>query len=79
MIRRLLNTTVFRLSLIYALLFSLVAAGAMVSIYWITENHITEQTDARLQLEADILLNRYGVYNSEALLSDIRRHNQIAA
>ncbi len=78
MIRRLLNTTVFRLSLIYALLFSLVAAGAMVSIYWITENHITRQTDARLQLEADILLNRYGVYNTEALLSDIRRHNQRA-
>lgn len=78
MIRRLLNTTVFRLSLIYALLFSLVAAGAMVSVYWITENHITEQTDARLQLEADILLNRYGVYNSEALLSDLRRHNQRA-
>lgn len=78
MIRRLLNTTVFRLSLIYALLFSLVAAGAMFSIYWITESHITQQTDARLQLEADILLNRYGVYNSEALLSDIRRHNQRA-
>lgn len=78
MIRRLLNTTAFRLSLVYALLFSLVAAGAMVSIYWIAENHITRQTDARLQLEADILLNRYGVYNSEALLSDIRRHNQRA-
>lgn len=78
MIRRLLNTTVFRLSLVYALLFSLVAAAAMASIYWIAETHVTRQTDARLQLEADILLNRYGIGNPEALLSDIRQHNQRA-
>lgn len=78
MIRRLLNTTVFRLSLVYALLFSLVAAVAMVSVYWVAERHITRQTDARLQLEADILLNRYGIGNPLTLLSDIRRHNQRA-
>ena len=78
MIQRLLSTSVFRLSLVYALLFSVVAAAAMVSIYWVTESHITRQIDARLQLETDILLNRYGIGNAEALLSDIRQHNQKA-
>lgn len=78
MIQRLLNTTAFRLSLVYALLFSLVSAAAMASIYWVAEHHITRQTDARMQLEADVLLNRYGVDNVEALLSDIRQHNQKA-
>ncbi|MEZ5479070.1 MAG: HAMP domain-containing sensor histidine kinase [Thiolinea sp.] len=76
MIRRLLSTTVFRLSLVYALLFSLAAALAMYSIYWVAERHITAQTDARLQLAADVLLNRYGLVNIAALLSDIQRHNE---
>lgn len=76
MIRRLLNTTVFRLSLVYALLFSLVAALAMASVYWVVERDINQQTDAQLQLQADILLNRYGVRNVDALLRDILHRNQ---
>uniref|UniRef100_A0A6S6TVV5 histidine kinase n=1 Tax=uncultured Thiotrichaceae bacterium TaxID=298394 RepID=A0A6S6TVV5_9GAMM len=76
MIRRLLNTTVFRLSLVYALLFSLVAAIAMVSVYWVVERHIMHQTDAQLQLQADVLLNRYGFSDSDSLFRDILRRNQ---
>ena len=71
MIRQLLNTTVFRLSLVYALLFSLVAAIAMLSVYWVVERHITHQTDAQLQLQADVLLNRYGFSDSSSLFRDI--------
>ncbi len=76
MIRQLLNTTVFRLSLVYALLFSLVAAIAMLSVYWVVERHITHQTDAQLQLQADVLLNRYGFSDSSSLFRDILRRNQ---
>ncbi|MEZ5536320.1 MAG: HAMP domain-containing sensor histidine kinase [Thiolinea sp.] len=77
MIRRLLNTTAFRLSLVYALLFSIVSAVAMMSVYWVVEENIIHQTDAQLQLQADVLLNRYGTRNNEALLGDIMRRNQL--
>lgn len=59
MTRKLLNTSVFRLSLIYALLFSTVAAGALGFIYWMAKGQMEQQTDARLQLETDALLNMY--------------------
>ncbi len=59
MIRKLLNTSVFRLSLIYALLFSTVAAGALGFIYWMAKGQMEQQTDARLQLETDALLAMY--------------------
>lgn len=76
MILRLLNTTVFRLSLVYALLFSLVAAIAMVSVYWVVERHIINQTDAHLQLQSDVLLNNYGSQNTKSLFRDILQRNQ---
>ncbi len=59
MILRLLNTSAFRLSLIYALLFSIVAAVAMGSIYWVAEAQVSQQTDSRLQLETNLLVNLY--------------------
>jgi signal transduction histidine kinase len=59
MTRKLLNTSVFRLSLIYALLFSTVAAGALGFIYWMAKGQMEQQTDARLQLETDALLTMY--------------------
>lgn len=70
MIRRLLNTTVFRLSLVYALLFSLVAGAAMASIYWVAAGQIREQTDARLVLQSDLLLSLVKNSNSLRILSD---------
>ncbi|MGB3916846.1 MAG: ATP-binding protein [Thiothrix litoralis] len=59
MTRKLLNTSVFRLSLVYALLFSVVAAGALGFIYWMAKGQMGQQTDARLQLETDALLAMY--------------------
>lgn len=45
MIRKLFNTTVFQLSLVYALLFSTVAAGALGVIYWMAAAQMQQQTD----------------------------------
>ncbi len=67
MIRKLFNTTVFRLSLVYALLFSTVAAGALGFIYWMAAAQIQQQTDARLQMETDMLLNGYQLGAVEGL------------
>ncbi|HPQ96562.1 MAG: HAMP domain-containing histidine kinase [Thiothrix sp.] len=71
MIRHLLNTTVFRLSLVYALLFSLIAAMAMASVYWVAESHIKRQVDTRLQLEADVFLSRIRIQGTEYLLQRV--------
>ena len=77
MIRRLLNTTVFRLSLVYALLFSLVAGAAMASIYWVASGQIREQTDVRLELQSDLLINFAKTYGSlQALRDAIRIRNE---
>ncbi len=76
MIRRLLNTTVFRLSLVYALLFSLIAALAMGSIYWVAMEHIKQQTDTRLQLESDLLVNLYRTGTMDTLREGIKLRNQ---
>jgi signal transduction histidine kinase len=59
MIRKLFDTTAFRLSLIYALLFSLVAAIVLAMAYQSAAGQIRQQTDDRLQLETNILLSRY--------------------
>lgn len=77
MIRRLLNTTVFRLSLVYALLFSLVAGAAMASIYWVAAGQIREQTDARLSLQSDLLINISKTNGSlQALRDAIQTRNE---
>lgn len=77
MIRRLLNTTVFRLSLVYALLFSLVAGAAMASIYWVAAGQIREQTDVRLELQSDLLINIAKTSGSlQALRNAIQTRNE---
>ncbi len=73
--RRILNTSVFRLSLLYAVLSSLIAASAMIFIYKVAENQISEQVDTRLQLETKILLKHYRNHAVEGLLASIRFHN----
>lgn len=75
MIRKLFNTTVFRLSLVYALLFSTVAAGALGFIYWMAKAQMQQQTDARLQLETDVLMNRYRSSAIEGLVQVIQIRN----
>jgi signal transduction histidine kinase len=56
---KLLSTTAFRLSLIYALLFSLVASIALGVAYWLAAELVRQQTDERLQLETNVLLSQY--------------------
>jgi len=56
---RILRTSVFRLSLLYALLFSLIAAAALLSVYMFAENQIEDQIDRRLKLETNLLLENY--------------------
>ncbi len=56
---RVSHTTAFRLSLIYALLFSLIAAAVLALAYQSASREIRQQTDDRLQLETNILLSRY--------------------
>lgn len=75
MIQKLFKTTVFRLSLVYALLFSTVAAGALGFIYWMAKSQMQEQTDTRLQLETDALLHRYRTTAVEGLLQVIQIRN----
>lgn len=73
--RRILKTSVFRLSLLYAILFSLIAAAALISIYKVAENQINEQVDTRLQLETNILLKHYRNAAVEGLIASIRFYN----
>lgn len=75
MTRKLFNTSVFRLSLVYALIFSIVAAGALGFIYRMAKGQMQQQTDARLQLETDALLNLYQNVAVEGLIEAIGVRN----
>lgn len=70
---KLFRTTAFRLSLIYALTFSLLAATAMGFIYLTTKKELMNQTDARLQLEANILINQYRAQDIDALFKSLQQ------
>ncbi len=72
MTHKLLNTTAFRLSLVYALGFSLIAAFALGISYWFSAQLIRQQTDDRLQLETSVLLSRYYTGN----FADLNRQLQ---
>jgi signal transduction histidine kinase len=76
MIQKLLSTTAFRLSLLYALLFSLVATGALVLAYWSAAQEIRQQTDDRLQLETNVLLSSYysGTFEDLMRMVEHRMH-----
>jgi len=67
---RLLGTTVFRMSLLYAVMFSLVAGAAVEFLYWFMASGIEQQTDARLKLESDVLLERYQRSEIPALIEE---------
>lgn len=75
MIRKLLNTSVFRLSLIYALLFSTVAAAALAFIYWQAKGQLEQQTDERLSIETTALLGFYQQFAIEGLNTIIAMRN----
>jgi signal transduction histidine kinase len=60
---------------VYALLFSSVAAGALGFTYWTAKGQMEQQTDARLQLETDALLNLYRHLAVEGLTGAISMRN----
>lgn len=75
--RRLFRTSAFRLSLIYATLFSTLTAATLGFIYWSTRDQIESQVDARLRLETEYLINLYTSGAMPELLETIQRRNQI--
>lgn len=74
--RRILQTSIFRLSLVYAVLFSLIAAAALLSVYKVAENQIKDQIDTRLTLETNLLLENYKKRAVKGLLEDINIYNK---
>ncbi|MFT4727492.1 MAG: signal transduction histidine kinase [Granulosicoccus sp.] len=75
--RRIFRTSAFRLSLIYATLFSTLSAATLGFIYWSTRDQIESQVDTRLRLETDYLINLYKSGSLPELLETIQRRNQI--
>ena len=73
---RILRTSVFRLSLLYALLFSLIAAAALLSVYKFAGNQIEDQIDRRLKLETNLLLENYKKRTLRGLTEDINIYNK---
>ncbi len=74
---RLFRTSAFRLSVIYASLFTLLSTISLGFIYWSTSSQINEQIDARLRIETDYLTNLYESGSVPELLEAIQRRNQI--
>lgn len=72
---RLVNTSAFRLSLIYALVFSLISACAFSFIYWKSANEIRAQTDAQLRAETTNLLGLYQSGQISALTQEMNQLN----
>lgn len=75
-LRRILRTSVFRLSLVYAVLFSFIAAIALLSVYKVAESTIKEQIDTRLTLQTNLLLENYKKRAVKGLLEDIKIYNR---
>ena len=74
---RLFSTTAFRLTIIYAALFSMFSAVTLGFIYWSLRDEIESQVDARLRLETDFLVNLYKSGALTELLDAIQQRNQV--
>ncbi len=72
---KLVNTSAFRLSLIYALVFSLISAGGFSFIYWKSANEIRAQTDSQLRAETTNLLGLYQNGQISALTQEMNQLN----
>lgn len=73
---RLLRTTAFRLSLLYAAVFSVIASTALGFVFWSTSSYIDEQIDARLRLETDVLMQLFRSRELPGLLETIQTRNR---
>lgn len=75
-LRLLMRTTAFRTSMLYAVLYSVLAAGGLGFIYWSTGSYIGEQIDARLRLEMEVLLKLHQDRAMPALIEAIRQRSR---
>ena len=72
---RLVNTTAFRLSVLYALVFSIISAAGFSFIYWKSANEIRAQTDSQLTAETTNLLGLYQAGQISALTQEMNQLN----
>ncbi|OBS10198.1 ATP-binding protein [Acidihalobacter prosperus] len=72
----LFQTTAFRLSLFYVLLYSLLTAITLGVIYWSTTRYITAQVDAALAIERDALIHDYRKGGLSALQAAVNRRTR---
>jgi len=71
---RLFRTTAFRLSLVYACVYSLLSALGLGFTYWSTASRSMAQIDERLRLETGALINRHA-HALPALIETIQGRN----
>ena len=72
---KLINTTAFRLSIVYALLFSIISAVAVMVIYINSSKEIRQQTDYQLRVETEALLQLYASGKISALTKEMNQLN----
>ncbi|MGA7801944.1 MAG: ATP-binding protein [Gammaproteobacteria bacterium] len=70
---RLLNTTAFRLSLLFAILYSLLMAGASGFIYWASTSYIDHDIDVELQAESTGLVHLFTTQGRPALVRALQQ------
>lgn len=73
---RLLKTTAFRLSLLFAVLYSLLMAGACGFIYWASTSYIDHDIDVELQAEATGLVHLFATQGRQGLVMALRQRAQ---
>lgn len=69
----LIKTSAFRLSLFYALIYSVLTALTLGLIYWSTAHFITAQVDAGLSVERNALIREYREEGLPALVATVKR------
>ena len=72
---RLLRTTAFRLSLLYAVLYSLLMAAALGFTYWATISYIQHDMDAELKAESDGLVQIFDRQGLSGLERSLKRRS----
>ncbi|NIR32026.1 MAG: hypothetical protein GWN84_22520, partial [Gammaproteobacteria bacterium] len=76
---RLLRTNAFRLSLLYACVFSLAGTAALAFTYWSTAEHMRERLEESLRAEAESLLDLYRARGPKALVEAVQRRSSVDA
>lgn len=72
---RLIETTVFRLTLLYSVIFGILASGVFVLISWSNTNFVETQTRQRLETETSELQTRYSGNYIDALVAAINNRS----